>query len=255
MSDNAITDLPTIHTQVLDQNPWVRIPNGRELAGWTHADEVRYNQHFRQSERMRFFALTFDFLKENGVSGDYFEFGCHSGRTFRMALTEARRHSLDDMRFVAFDSFEGLPEAEQEHGVANWRPAALATSEETFLSLIQDHGIYVDRVSTVKGFYDQSLSPALSERLRAAGRPAALINVDCDLYESSVPVFDFIEPFLQEGTVLYIDDFFSGYKGSPKHGVSRAFDAFRERSRFRFTPHLQVGWFGKSFIAYLDDAV
>ena len=30
----------------------------------------------------------------------------------------------------------------------------------------------------------------------------ALVNVDCDLYESAVPVFRFIEPLLQEGAVL-----------------------------------------------------
>ena len=80
----------------------------------------------------------------------------------------------------------------------------------------------------------------------------ALCCIDCDLYESAVPVFNFIEPLLQEGTLIYLDDYFSGYKGSPKKGVALAFSQFQETSRFKFEPHMQLGWEARSFIAYLD---
>ena len=59
----------------------------------------------RQAQKLAFFVNAFDCLYGNRVEGDYFEFGCHRGRTFRMALTEARRRHFDGMRFVAFDSF------------------------------------------------------------------------------------------------------------------------------------------------------
>lgn len=241
---HATTPIP------LDHDPWVAIPTGADLENWGRNDEIRYNQNLRYGERWRFFALTFDFLKENGISGDYWEFGCHRCRTFRMALTEARRRSLDETRFVAFDSFAGLPDEQTEHGVTPWAAGALCTSEEEFLDTVCRHGVYVDRVQTVKGFYQNSLTATLRDRFLEEGRRAALINVDCDLYESAVPVFDFIEPFIQPGTVLYIDDFFAGYKGSPEMGVSRVFTDFQKKSRFRFIEHLQVGWAGRSFIAY-----
>lgn len=231
--------------------PWVRLRTGQDFATWTKDDEVAHNQMIRQSEKLRFFALTMDYVKENGVEGDYFEFGCHRARTFRMALTEARCRSLDDMRFLAFDSFEGLPAGIDDHGVANWQAGMLATSDDQFRALIAEHGVYVDRVRTVKGFYDQSLTPELAAELKAAGRKAAVVTVDCDYYESSVPVFNFIEDFLVEGSVIYIDDYFAGYRGSPNRGVARAFAEFRDRSRFSFIEHLQVGWSGRSFIAYL----
>ena len=76
------------------------------------------------------------------------------------------------------------------------------------------------------------------------------MEIHCDLYESAVPVLKFLEPLLQEGSVLYLDDYFVGYRGSPRQGVARAFHEMERVSRFAFAPHLQVGWWGRSFIAY-----
>jgi len=78
------------------------------------------------------------------------------------------------------------------------------------------------------------------------------VNIDCDLYESAVPVFNFIEPLLQEGTVIYMDDMFAGYKGSPKKGVAKAFLEWQERSRWKIVRHMDISWWGRSYIVYLD---
>ena len=230
--------------------PWVGLADGKELANWGHGDEVVYNQGNRQVEKHRFFINTFDFLKDNRINGDYFEFGCHRCRTFRMALTEARRHNLEQMKFFAFDSFEGLPQPHSETSVEIWERGALCTPVEQFMELVHVHGIYVDNIITVKGFYDDSLTPQLQRELIESGRKISLTTVDCDLYESAVPVFNFIDPLLQEGAVIYIDDMFAGYKGSPEKGVLKAFREFRTRSRFKFIPHMQIGWWGRSYIAY-----
>jgi hypothetical protein len=252
-SSKPPASIRSIYPEPLAGEPWIDIPDAVALADWGKAQEIEYNQHFRYAERLRFFALTFDFLKENGIVGDYFEFGCHRVRTFRMALTEARRHDLAAMRFLAFDSFEGLPAGAGDHDVANWTGGALCTSEDEFRAIVARHGIYVDRIDTIKGFYENSLTDTLRDRLLAQGYRVSLLNIDCDLYESAVPIFRFVEPFLQEGSVIYIDDYFAGYKGSPRKGVSRAFDDFRKTSRFTFVQHLQAGWNGRSFIACLDD--
>ena len=53
--------------------------------------------------RNQIFSANLRFLSGNRINGDYFEFGCHRCRTFRMALTEARRHNLREMKFLAFD--------------------------------------------------------------------------------------------------------------------------------------------------------
>lgn len=233
----------------IDGEPWVRLADGAELASWGKDEEIGYNQRNRQAEKYLFFRRVFDFLKENEIHGDYHEYGCHRCRTFRMALTEARRHNLDSMRFWAFDSFEGLPDPTTETSVSKWTRGTLSTSESQFLSLVKAHGIYTDRVRTTKGFYSDSLTPALQEQFVSNEAKIALVTVDCDLYESAVPVFEFIEPLLQDGSVIYMDDLFVGNKGNPSRGVARAFLEFQGRSRFRFIRHLDVGWWGRTYIA------
>lgn len=237
----------------LGGEPWVELADGKALADWTKENEIAYNQANRQMGKYAMFVYAMDFIAENRVRGDYHEYGCHRCRTFRMALTEARRHNLDDMKFFAFDSFEGLPEVESGPSVDIWKKGALTTSEAEFRRMVDDHGIYADRVVTVKGFYNETLTKELQARFLERENKIALVTVDCDLYESAVPVFAFIEPLLQEGSLIYVDDLFCGYRGSPAKGVARAFVEFQRKSRFKFQPHMNVGWWGRTYIAYEGD--
>lgn len=236
-----------------DEEPWVCLATGEDLRTWTREDEIAYNQRNRQGQKLAFFVNAFDFIASLGVIGDYYEFGSHRARTFRMALTEARRHSLDTMRFFAFDSFEGLPELETETGVKEYFRGALTTSEEEFHRLVREHGIYADRVQTMKGFYRDSLKTEGAGALKVGASKAAIVNVDCDLYESAVDVFAYLEDVLQPGTLIYIDDYFAGLKGSPVTGPARAFHEFEKVSRLKYAPHMQAGWWGKSFIAFTEN--
>jgi hypothetical protein len=230
--------------------PWVKLPRGEELVHWTRDDLVAYNQINRHTEKALFFQRVFDFLTDNRIIGDYFEFGCHRCRTFRMALTEARRHNLSTIKFLAFDSFEGLPEPKSDAVNEIWKSGALATSEVDFMQIVQDHGIYIDNVLTFKGFYNQSLTNDLQKELLDRNSKAMLVNIDCDLYESAIPVFNFLDPLLQDGTVIYIDDLFTGYKGSPNKGVARAFLEYQEMTQWKFLPYLHIGWWGRAYITY-----
>jgi hypothetical protein len=232
--------------------PWVALADGNDLKAWGRDQEIAYNQTNRQTEKALFYRRTFDFLTDNRVHGDYHEYGCHRCRTFRMCLSEARKHNLEDMQFHAFDSFEGLPEPTSDTSVEIWKRGALTTSEQTFMDHVKKHGIYVDRVKTIKGFYSESLTPELRRQYVDSARKIALVNIDCDLYESAVPVFDFIDPLLQDGAVIYIDDLFAGYKGHPHKGVAKAFLEWQKRTRWKLVRHLDIGWWGRSYIVYLD---
>ena len=107
-----------------------------------------------------------------------------------------------------------------------WQPGSLATSEEDFVRLVVENGMPREKLVTVKGFYDRTLTP----ELKAASLPAkaAVIYVDCDLYSSTVPVLEWVKDFLQRGTLLVFDDWFCFY-GDPDYGERRAFREFRER--------------------------
>ena len=99
-----------------------------------------------------------------------------------------------------------------------------------------------------QGFYDQSLKNINLNIY--SNKKASLINIDCDLYESAVPIFDFIDNILQEGTILYIDDYFTGYKGNPTKGVSGALKEWNNNSKWNLESYREVGWAGRSYIVY-----
>jgi len=234
--------------------PWVALDDGEALRDWGREERIAWNQQGRQAEKSRFYRRVFDFLTDSQIAGDYHEYGCHRARTFRMALSEARRHGQSDMRFFAFDSFAGLPDATSspDHAVCR-RKVAPPRRQTELCGLVPGPGTYAIAVWPVAGFYQDSLSEELGKRFQTDEKPIALACIDCDLYESAVPVFRFIEPLLQEGSVLYLDDLFAGYRGSPVRGVARAFSEFRARSRFAFVKHLDIGWWGRSYIAYTPD--
>jgi len=131
---------------------------------------------------------------------------------------------LYDFTYVAFDSFEGLPEVEgiDVHS-GLWYRGKMCTSEESFVKMCLAHGLPRNRLRTVKGFYEDSLTTALRDEL--APLKAAVVYIDCDLYASTIPVLRFIRDFLQPGTVLIFDDWFLFY-GDPERGERRAFKEF-----------------------------
>ena len=232
----------------LNREPWVIIPSKNDLKGWNKNSEITFNQINRQTEKYKMFIKTFDFLTENEIHGDYFEFGCHRCRTFRMVLSLAYMHHIKDMNFYAFDSFEGLPELENSVSVKNWKKGSLTTSEKQFNDIIKKHGLLVDKVSTIKGFYKSSLNNKLKENFKKRKIKASLVTIDCDLYESAVPVFKFLDDFLQEGTIIYLDDLFVGNKGNPDKGVAKAFVEYKKKSRWSFSRHMDVSWWGRTYI-------
>lgn len=180
---------------------------------------------FRQRVRRDLFmTLAIFCYQSRPIDGYYLEFGCHKARTFRLAWDAFG--VLFDWTFVAFDSFQGLPEVSIEDSAEIWGTGTLATSEEDFVRLVTEHGLPRDRLITVPGFFEQSLTPRLRDRLLPTR--AAVVYIDCDLYASTVPVLEFVRPLLQRGTVIVFDDWYC-FCADPDRGEQRAFREFRER--------------------------
>ncbi|MEY4198656.1 MAG: hypothetical protein RLZZ265_396 [Verrucomicrobiota bacterium] len=178
------------------------------------------------------------------IGGYYFEFGCHGANTMRMAWDCF--HHLFDWSYVGFDSFEGLPEIQAIDQMKIWEKGKLKTTEEEFRRVVTRHGMPDEKLTTVKGFYDQTLTPALRNRFLPGGK-VAVAYVDCDLYASTIPILEFLKDFLQTGTVIVFDDWNCFY-GDPERGERRAWREFCQRN-----PHLRFEEFvrtseGMSFI-------
>jgi O-methyltransferase len=209
------------------------------FAGYSHrkwATNVFGRENMTRRERL--FLTVAAFVHTNRpVTGYYFEFGCNNANTMRLAYDTF--HRLVDWDYVAFDSFEGLPEIQEIDRQQIWGKGLYAITEKKFTQICISHGIPRDKLITVPGFYEQSLNEQTRERL--AGNRAAFIYVDCDLYHSTVPVLNFCKKFLQQGTVIAFDDW-NCFLADPNKGERRAWTEFLEGNpELHFESFLETG--------------
>lgn len=147
-----------------------------------------------------------------------------------MALSEAARKGFDEMKFYAFDSFAGLPEVAGIDVLGEWfKKGDLCTSLERFKELINEHGLFLENISYIKGFYEDSLNDELANEFKNSNVKAGIIYIDCDLYSSAKCVLEFIAKadIIQDGTILAFDDW-DLYRGNPNKGERLAFREFKQ---------------------------
>ena len=184
-----------------------------------------------------------DFIVHGGVAGDILEFGVLGGWTARHFAEISR-----DMAFYGdlylFDSFEGLPRLKgavdlESYDVArglwreemalpkSWEPELGGTVEQHIERMLSQV-ISPWRIKLRKGFYSDTLKAPL-------GCKAALVHMDCDLYQSTVEVFQALErdAALGDGTIIMFDDW-NCNRANPAFGQRRAFREFLDRNKGRW---------------------
>ncbi len=120
------------------------------------------------------------------VAGYYLEFGVAAGGTIRyMAKTKP------DITFHGFDSFEGLPE--------DWS----GTSFQKASFLQKRLPVVPVNVQLHKGWFKDTIRVWLKANLKKV----AFIYVDCDLYASTVDIFNNLASRLQVGTIILFDEY------------------------------------------------
>lgn len=227
--------------------------------------------HIPSTDSISIMAKSSRFVACEMIEGDYLEFGVYKGNSFtkayywlnkefrsRIKLTIGGENELDaklkrkqiwdEMRFFAFDSFEGLPElSDTDKSSADFQKGQYAYSENNFLKSVTTNGIPKDRIHTIRGFFSDTCNKNTLEKHNI--KKASIIWLDADLYSSTVPVLEFITPLLQDGTILIFDDWFS-FKGSPYQGVQKAFFEWKEEltNKFYFHEYQRDSWKRMSFI-------
>ncbi|MGO9950870.1 MAG: TylF/MycF/NovP-related O-methyltransferase [Dissulfurispiraceae bacterium] len=190
-----------------------------------------------RSYNWRFYAIEqcADYLVGAQIEGDYLEFGVYQGNTLSRAF-QCMSYSFNNMKFIAFDSFEGLPKPkgiDNEKGYAsNFHEKEFSCSEDEFIRNIQSKGVDLQKVKLVKGWFDKTLSREKAEEYGV--RQIAFAWIDCDLYESTVPVLNFITPYLSVGSVIVFDDWHC-YRNHPDFGEQRACREWLESNK-----HIQL---------------
>src|ERR1700730_9467983 len=99
---------------------------------------------FRNTQREYIFGCIARYCHLNGLRrGYYLEFGCHNGKTLRLAWG----HSNDFFywTYVVFDSLEGLPEIAEIDGNPMWTKGSAATTEAELIAIVEGAGMPRDR--------------------------------------------------------------------------------------------------------------
>lgn len=196
-------------------------------------------------------AQAFEFVKINSIPGDYFEFGIWKGKTFVYANRMKHRYGLERVHMWGFDSFQGLPQVPQERDNI-WHMGQFACSEETVRKNLGKSRMMEKEYTLVPGYYHESLTDKLHERLREV--KAAIVYIDCDLYESTRQVLPFVTRYLVNGSIVCFDDYHN-YASSPYQGEQRALTEFLEQDPgMRFCPYFEYSPLGKSFIVRRNEA-
>ena len=182
---------------------------------------------------------------------DIYEFGVYTGismhqilwamdtRSVKTNLWRGEKVTIDGAgavprRLWGFDSFAGLPEetalassyVHKHHFIQGAWNGQLAMGAESRAELIDKVASYLNdsRVQLVPGFYNESLTNDLAKKMR----PALYVDVDCDLYSSTVTalVWLFDHGLVQVGTVIGYDDW---AQGGISDGEQRAHAEVKER--------------------------
>ncbi|MBC7812729.1 MAG: class I SAM-dependent methyltransferase [Burkholderiales bacterium] len=174
------------------------------------------------------------------IDGDYCEFGVYTGASFVQMfhllskLESERGYHEFPTRFFAFDSFEGLPQIggeDRRFAQLRFRAGEFDAPRTEFESNLQRSGVDLARVTVVPGWYSEVLTPELPARIGL--KQVSIAYVDCDLYESAVPVLNFLTDLLVDGAVLIFDDW-NVNRAHPQLGVQGAFHEWSARN-----PHLR----------------
>jgi len=162
---------------------------------WNYASSHYPKCHLEDLRQGRFFAGTHtmlaEALRESRPDGLICEFGVFHGKSIRLIASLAGPDNPVD----GFDTFQGIPEAWGDEPAGTY--TAAAEIPQRVPANVRFHvGLFSDTLPR----YVKTLPPA--EEM-----PVRLINVDCDLYQGTVEILQFLSDRIGPGTVLIFDEY------------------------------------------------
>jgi len=146
------------------------------------------------------------------IKGIFAEFGVNEGGSISFIAKRVPTKTIH-----GFDSFEGLPE--------DW------AGNNMYAGYFNRKGRLPRVPANVQlhpGWFDQSL-PKFAEAHQC---PSAFLHIDCDLYSSTVAIFDALGPRIVPGTMLVFDEYFN--YPNWQHHEHKAFEEFKATSGLCF---------------------
>ena len=135
-----------------------------------------------------------------GVPGAIVEAGCYKGgSTAKLSIAA----EMTGRRLVAFDSFEGLPENEEEHGITMFGEVP-NFSKGRYGGTLEEVAANVRRFGEpgccefIRGLFDETMS--------SFSRPVAVAFIDVDLQSSTKTCLRYLYPLLAPGGSIFSHD-------------------------------------------------
>lgn len=185
-------------------------------------------------------------VKNNKINGyAYWEFGVFKGFSMWFSQMYARTKNIEGMDFYGFDSFEGLPHSHTDGMKPAFREGHYSSPYEFIEKSFKNLEFPTDKLNLFKGFYSDELFSKISKENKFL--PISICAIDVDIYESTVPVLEFIKDHLVVGSIILFDDFNCFFK-SDEHGERKAFIEFKKKyPNFEFKHLFGFGWHGEVF--------
>ncbi|MEY9104529.1 hypothetical protein ABH999_000725 [Bradyrhizobium yuanmingense] len=143
------------------------------------------------------------------IDGLTLEFGVASGRTINHLAS-----LIPESQIFGFDWFNGLPETWRSD-----RPKGFFAGNVPSVR---------SNVSLVNGLFEETLVGFVAGH----SEPIRLLHVDCDLYSSTVTIFNHLAPRIVPGTIIVFDEYFN-YPGWRLHEY-KAFQEYVARADRRY---------------------
>lgn len=181
-----------------------------------------------------------------------YQFGVYNGDSLIDIKNMFRRKQSPLKKIFGFDSFVGFPEnSECEDG--SWATGTLNSCEHFGSSNIDEcvKSVYdkirpqlneETKLELIPGFFSDVCNKELVEKHNMG--PAGYIDIDCDLYSSTIDVLEFVvqNGILVPGTYIYYDDW-GGTEGWQDclDGESRAHKEITEKYNITCVKLCQIG--------------
>lgn len=201
----------------------------------------------------------------NHLSGDYVEFGVYKGDSVVSSLKIRRnfnrwflsQHTSNESWrqevakqsplnqppiFHCLDTFEGMPV--NNEGEISFSPGTFISDLSSVESKIKKHNRDGIDIKYYKGLFSDTRLDFLKS---IKDRNIAVVNIDCDLEESTRDALISIKGNIGIGTILLFDDY-NCFNADNKKGQRKAFADFAKESCFIFEKFFSYHFAGQAFL-------
>ena len=179
------------------------------------------------------------------IEGSYFEFGVYNGTSLFAAMKcHLNLKSNIKRKFYGFDSFDdGFKYFVEEDKHNFFKEGDYVSSYNRVKKRFSNY----KNVRLINGYFEETVKDKNVNEMFEKEK-CAIIFIDCDLMNPSIIALNFINPILQIGSIIILDDYWS-YKANPSLGVAGAFNKFlNDNENIKVKRYFDYGIGGTSFI-------